>query len=316
MSSPPGASPPASSVKPLTLRVEDHFVRRRTAFGYSVWAVRSRGIVWLASCINLYLLLNAVRALNNFEPLGLEDYAITDLASAAACLQSRALPPAAPPPSPHSMLGSNASSLIESALGTALGAIKSKFDAVSDEIHEVAKKNRADDLADLMRTCRAQLALAEPPGLAEAKLNYWYAAYGCIAAALALDTLRWCGCCSGVTDAVLGYRSRRMERFRLLPQLAMLMPFVHLCWLLSRPIELPCCEGTPKIARVMDKVRWLAWLSLLVTYCLFADSHNHGYFLLRSPSASACRLLRPTLGGVASASSGRPAAAEADEWKV
>ena len=56
------------------------------------------------------------------------------------------------------------------------------------------------------------LALAEPPGLAEAKLSYWYAAYGCIAAALALDTLRWCGCCSGVTEAVLGYLTRPRRR--------------------------------------------------------------------------------------------------------
>lgn len=226
--------------------------------------IRTRRISWLASFLNLYLLLNGVRALHAFQPLGIEDYAITDLAS-ATCLQS--LP----------QLQSNAStgdSKPHSLIETAIGTLRETLAEVTQDIREVAKKSRADDLATIMRTCRSQLAEAQPEGLSEAKLLYWHAAYGFICVALCLDVLRWCGCCSMITDAILGFRSPRMERFRLLPQLAMLLPFGHVSWLLSSPIELPCCEGTPKMACVLDRVRVLAWLSILVTYCLFADAHN------------------------------------------
>jgi hypothetical protein len=143
---------------------------------------------------------------------------------------------------------------------------------------------------------RAELANAQQSGLAEARLFYWCAAYLCISAALVLDTLRWCGCCSVLNDAVLGYRSAAVERLRMLPQAVMLVPFGHLTYLLSRPIPLPCCEGTPKLGCVMDRARVLAWLSILVSYCLFSDAHNHGYYLLRCRENAACRLLRPCLG--------------------
>ena len=117
-----------------------------------------------------------------------------------------------------------------------------------------------------------------------------------IVVAVALDVLRWCGCCTAVVDALLGFRSARLEQLRLLPQTLMLIPFAHLSFLLSRPIEMECCIGSPKPPMVYDRVRVLAWLSIIVSYCLFSDAHNHGFFLLRSVDRSAAALLRPRLG--------------------
>lgn len=321
-STPPGASMPATPVTPqgvsyhhhkaLTLRCDDYFVHKRTCLG-SVYAVRSRNIAWIATLINLYLLLNAVRALHAFTPLGLDDYAITELASADACSSFRKLEEqrqhnAAPghgttPPSGNA--SAPFSGLFARVTGDLATGLREAAETFTHEMHDAVKTtvktSFADDLAAVMRTCRNQLAVAEPPGLLDAKAAYWWVAYVLIVSALVLDMLRWCGCCASVTDGILGFRSGRMERFRLLPQVSMLLPFAHLTWLLSQPVELPCCSGTPKLPSVMDRVRVLAWLSLLVSYCLFSDAHNHGFFLLRSNDASACRLLRPCLNAKSAA---------------
>lgn len=321
--------------KALSLRCEDYFVHKRTCLGFSVYAVKSRSIAWIASLINLYLLLNAVRALHAFTPLGLDDYAITELASADACLRSRKLEEqsqhaaaaaAAAATSQASGQGAmppngNASAPLSGLFARMTGelatGLREAAETFTHEVHDAVKTtvktSFADDLAAVMRTCRNQLAAAEPPGLLEAKAAYWWLAYVMIVSALVLDLLRWCGCCAGVTDAILGFRSGRMERFRLLPQVSMLLPFAHLTWLLSRPIDLPCCSGTPKYASVMDRVRVLAWLSLLVSYCLFSDAHNHGFFLLRSTEASACRLLRPCLNAKSAIAAGAGAMG-AEAW--
>lgn len=277
-------------------------MKRRTCLG-TVWAVRSRSISWLTSLLNLYLLLNAVRALHSFTPLAVDEFAITELTSADECLHSQKHPPPPAPPSNETAPASG--SLFERALGT-----------LSHGLHDLeaaaVKESAKDDLASIMRSCRVQLLTSVPAGLLEAKRFYFYSAYLLITSSLALDLLRWCGCCSGITDGVLGFRDQRWERWRLLPQLVMLVPFSHLAYLLSRPIPLPCCEGTPRLESVMDRVRNLAWLCLLVSYCLFADAHNHGFFLLRSPESSACRLLRPCLaaarGGRFDAKGGPPSA--------
>ena len=308
--------PPVASTKQLVLRGEDYFVRKRTFLG-TVWSIRSRSISWLASILNLYLLVNAIRALHAFTPLGVDDYAITELASAEACLASlksreEVHSEAALPMIPTGAAGSNATSSLAGFANRALGqlatGLRDAANQLTHEVHEVTKQahTHQDDLASIMRTCRNQLASSEPEGLTDVKLGYWYLAYAIIAIALFLDLLRWCGCGCSITDAILGFRSERVERFRLLPQLIMLLPFAHLTWLLSKPIPLPCCEGTPKLSCVMDRVRVLAWLSLLVSYCLFADAHNHGYFLLRSTEASACRLLRPSLGKASASAANSP----------
>ena len=62
-------APPASAeawhphTKPLNLRCEDYFERRRSCFG-GCWVLRSRSVSWISTLLNLYLLLNAVRALH------------------------------------------------------------------------------------------------------------------------------------------------------------------------------------------------------------------------------------------------------------
>lgn len=260
--------------------------------------IKSRRISWLTSMLNLYLLYNAVRALQKFTPLGIDDYAITELASAEECLRSLKLEEAAVhTPAGHALTNtSEPHSLFERVTGKLAKELRDVTETFTHEVAANVKKARfADDLASIMRTCRSQLAATEPPGLTDAKAFYWMVSYCLIGAALCFDVCRWCGCGCFINDLILGFRSTRWERFRLLPQLIMLVPFAHLTWLLSRPLTLPCCEGTPKPANVLDRVRVLAWLCTIVTYCLFADAHNHGFFLLRSPAASACRLLRPCL---------------------
>jgi hypothetical protein len=290
---------PAAQKQQLKLNTDDYFVHKRIwCLGFSVWAVKSRSISWLATALNLYLLLNAVRALHAFNPLGTDEYAITELASADACLRSRKLQEAAAAAAIQNVTAPSppqADSMLLRVGGMLASGLREAAETLTHEVHDAKKAVFADDLASIMRNCRNELSQAAPPGLAEAKLFYFSFAYGLVAAALVLDLLRLCGCCASITDAILGYRSARAERFRLLPQLCMIVPFLHLTWLLSRPLELPCCIGTPKIGCVGDRVRVLAWLSLLVSYCLFSDAHNHGFFLLRSTEASACRLLRPSL---------------------
>ena len=254
-----------------------------------MWVIRSRKVTWPATLINLYLLLNAVRALHKFTPLQMDDYAITSLASAEQCVLSRALPPAAPPAN-----ATASSNLIDLALGT----IKTGLHALQQDITSARQAHRADDLASIMRECRGQLSQAAgfATGLQQAQVVYFQVAYAFISLVICLDCLRYCGCWSSLVDILLGFRSERVERFRLAYLCLMVVPFLHLSWLLSRPIPLPCCEGTPKIERVWERVCVLAWLCLLVSYCLFSDAHNNGFFLLRSRDAGACRLLRPNLG--------------------
>ena len=116
--------------------------------------------------------------------------------------------------------------------GMLASGLREAAETLTHEVHDAKKAVFADDLASIMRNCRNELSQAAPPGLAEAKLFYFSFAYGLVATALVLDLLRLCGCCASITDAILGYRSARAERFRLLPQLCMIVPFLHLTWLL------------------------------------------------------------------------------------
>ena len=299
----PAANNHAAAALPrgLTLRAEQHFARRRLCGG-TVWVIQSRRVSWIATVLNLYLLVNAVRALHRFTPLQVDDYKITSLGNKEAC---------APRP-PSSSKNVNVTSAVEAVLtsssseffaraGVALqtgaaAALRSLKHDIDRTVTEV--RHEDDDLASIMRTCRQQLTRAAgvATGLQRAKAAYFDAAYAFVAVALALDCLRWCGCCSALVDTLLGFRSPRIERFRLAYIGLMLGPFAHLSWLLACPLRLPCCIGEPKAQSVLERVGVLGWLAILVSYCLFADAHNHGYFLLRARDHGSCRLLRPTLG--------------------
>ena len=283
----------------LRLSCEAHFERRRTFLG-AVWVIRCRRVSWISTFLNLYLLLNAFRALHGFQPLRVDDYAIISLGDSDACLHTLRAPPAAP--STEAMNVTAPSTLFDTALGT----LRSRLMTLQHDFQSAAKEAgpRTADLATVMRECRSQLSSAaeSATGLQQAKHVYWCVAYGFVGIVLCLDALRWCGCCSSLVDAALGYRSSRIERLRLGYIWLMLLPFAHLSWLIRSPIPLPCCEGTPKLESVMDRLGVLAWLSILVSYCLFSDSHNNGYFLLRSHDAGTCRLLRPHLTGVSTSS--------------
>ena len=262
-----------------------------------------------ATLLNLYLLLNAVRALNRFAPLHVDDFAITSLANSTACLRNSRSPPPPPPP-PFGANGTAApKTFMDALLGAKdLGAVqKLAVDTLQTGLHSIsadiktsvaeAAPQRADDLASIYRECRSTLTQAAgvATGLERAKSIYWRAAYTFVLLALVLDCLRWCGCCSCIVDGLLGFRSQRLERLRLAYLWAMLGPFAHLSWLLCRPIELPCCVGSPKPESVFDRVGVLAWLCILVSYSLFSDAHNHGFFMLRCKEAGPCRLLRANL---------------------
>lgn len=282
--------------KPLHLRCEDYFERRSSCFG-SAWALRSKAVSWVATLLNLYLLLNAVRALHSFRPLNVDDYAITSLASRAECVASRQVQKPADAAAHRAAGAGNSSS--SSMIHMALGSLQHGLETLKHDMRDLqtaAVAAQPDDLASIMRQCRGQLAAAETHMLRDAKVAYSYAAHVFIVVAMCLDFLRWCGCCSAPTDAVLGFRSARAERLRLLPQTLMLVPFAHLTYLLWLPIEQPCCVARAYYASLFDRVRVLAWLCIIVSYCLFADSHNSGYFLLRSADRAAASLLRPQLG--------------------
>ena len=76
-----------------------------------------------------------------------------------------------------------------------------------------------------------------------------------------------------------------------------LVPLLHLGYFYTRPFKLPCCDATPKLEVALDRVRVLAFLLFVSTFCLIGDAHNHGYFILRIPEGTraANRLLREVL---------------------
>jgi len=151
-----------------------------------------------------------------------------------------------------------------------------------------------------MAKCTAQLAAAgELPNLQHARALYWYVAHSVIGCAILVDAARLCGCSclSALEQLLLGFHSRRWERFRTKPFFLLLVPLVHLSLLYTRPLEVECCIGTPKWDMVLERVRRLAFLLFVSGFCIFGDSHNHGYCLLRLPDSrrSAIGLLRPSL---------------------
>ena len=54
----------------LTLRADEHYnCRWAPLLRGHVWAVKHRKIAWLATLLNLYVLLSAIKMIESFQPL-------------------------------------------------------------------------------------------------------------------------------------------------------------------------------------------------------------------------------------------------------
>jgi hypothetical protein len=266
----------APSAPRVTLRAEDHFACRWSAMTRShVWAVKHRPVAWTATFFNLYALSTAVRMIESFQPLHVEDYAISELGG-PLCTPAAA---AASPPAPAA---------------SGLTSLLRKVGATTSTVNTLQL-----DMAAQMERCHASLnQLGEKEELRAARSLYWYLFYACALVALLVDLLRLCGLSTTVGDALLGFRSAAGEARRFRPLLLALVPMCHLGFFYTRAFRVPCCVATPKLDVALDRMRTLLFLLFISCYCLLADAHNHGYFLLRIPDGqrSALRLLREVLG--------------------
>ena len=67
----------------LTLRADDHYVCRwNPLLRRHLYAVKHRRVAWLATMLNLYVLVSAVKMIESFQPLHVDDYAISELGGA------------------------------------------------------------------------------------------------------------------------------------------------------------------------------------------------------------------------------------------
>jgi hypothetical protein len=271
------------------LNWDDHFVQRWCCFTRQrIWVIKSRRVSWVGTALNLYVLLNALRALHALSPFTADEYAISSLSQSGSCVAERVVIV-----SVTNATQANATTTAEA--GSFFGVFAASLLELHEHVMHRAEGTSAQmDYTSVMAACRVQLSRAESPGLRDSKLAYWWLAHGFIALAASSDLLRWCGCSRTISDSLLAYRSPRIERWRFRPFYLMLVPFFHLSWLHARPVEVPCCIGTPHTAVVVDRLRLLAWLCLLAGYCLLSDSANNGYVLLRAPDGfrSAVALLR------------------------
>ena len=122
----------------MLLRCDEHFERRRSCFG-TVWVVKNRKVSWLATFFNLYMLLNAVRALHSFTPLSVDDYAITSLGTSDSCIRSRARPP--PPPSTNSSSSRDDLRFEKKLFELAMGAMGT-LESISHDLQQEARPSR------------------------------------------------------------------------------------------------------------------------------------------------------------------------------
>lgn len=258
----------------ITLRADDQFVCRWSPLMRAhVYVVKQRKVAWLATLLNLYVLISAVRMIESFQPLHVDDYAISELGG-PHCKDEAAVSPPAP-------AASGLTSLLHS-VGVTAGAV-----------------NKLQlNMASQMERCHAALeARGEKEELRHARVAYWYLFYFCAGVALLVDLARLCGLSSGLGDLFLGYWSPRAEARRFRPMLLALVPLCHLAYFYTAAFRVPCCTATPKLAVALSRVQVLAFLLFISCYCLLADAHNHGYFLLRIADGprSANRLLRDML---------------------
>jgi len=272
------ASRSRDGVAPRVLLERDaFFALRRNRFSKgSVWALsHRRPISWIATLLNLYCLVSAIRMIESFAPLTVDDYAISALGTAQC--------------DPHD-------------------AKEGRLQAL---LHKLPKLQ--EDMSSELAVCRAQLhAAGELGGLHFARVAYWYLWYAAIGGALAVDFVRLCGLSTAVGDLLLGFHSHASEKLGVSPYLLGLVPFVHLSYFYTAALKVPCCVGTPKLAVAVASVRSLAFLLFVSLYCLFGDAHHNGYFLLRIPAAqrSAHLLLRERLAAPPSAARGAVEARE------
>lgn len=256
------------------LRCEDHYCSRWNALSRRhVWSVKhERPLACLGTLFTLGALHSALRMINSFEPLGVDDYAVELHDGRDDCHA-----PATTPPSSH---GGPIDMLLRNALS------------------RTRLPHAQRDAAALIATCHTQLyEHGEPEALRVAREWYWYAAHALIILAIAFDILRYSGLSVGVGDLLLGFHSPQREARRMRPYWLVLVPLLHLSYLYTRPIDVPCCVATPRLDGTIERLRTLVFLTLVSTYFLLGDAHNHGYFLLRipGPARDANALLRPAL---------------------
>jgi len=112
----------------VRLNWDDHLVQRRCLFTRQpVWAVRSRKVSWLATSLNLYLALNALRSLHAVQPFSAEHYAVSSLSPSAACVERRGAPAASP-------ANANATSTNSSSAGSSVDYL---FGALAASVREL-----------------------------------------------------------------------------------------------------------------------------------------------------------------------------------
>lgn len=260
----------------ITLRADDYFVCRWSPFlRRHVWAVKHhKPVAWLGTALNLYVLVTAIKMIESFQPLHVDDYAISDLGGD----QCTAAAAAASPPAP------------------AASGLTGLLKAVGVSTEKVGSLQL--DMATQLARCYSSLEVrGELLELKAARILYWYIFYTACVAFLVVDVTRLCGLSTSLGDVFLGFRSPRAEGRRFRPMLLATIPLVHLGFFYTRPVHLPCCVATPKLLMALDRIRTLTFLLFVSCFCLLGDAHNHGYFILRIPDAkrSATMVVRSVL---------------------
>ena len=287
------------------LRADDYYDCHYVSLARShVYVLRHRRpLSTLATIMNFYVLISALKIIENFSPLTVEDYAILQLGGTDCTAEDVTTQP---PPS--------------SALASILGGATKKFVPHALQL----------DLALQMSQCHAALGRhGELEALRAARLGYYYAFYGAIVVALVVDGLRYLAVSSALGDWLLGFYSPQHEARRLRLFWLFLVPLTHLSWLYTQPLEVACCVGKPKLAVAVERIRTLSFLlvrarlptphsltqrnslipsapghchprpahqgstrspsQLVSSYCLLGDAHHHGYLLLRIPDLQRAR---------------------------
>lgn len=250
-----------TTIASVTLSADDVFKRSVTG----TMAVRNCGAIsWLATAASLYMLFGALSVIDGFEPFSLADY---------------------------------------EARGPCAGAGRGRGTVDVCTLDAWAKE----------RTREAAFGPPlQPPVLASAKYRYRLLAYAVALGMVVADGLRFFGHTSYAGELLLGWYSARNEKWRPASCLVLTLPLLHLAVLYTTAVEveLPgsggievCCEFGPRgglleSGPLGDRIKQLLFLFFVTGRALFADSHNHGYFLLRVPDVerSARLLIRDALG--------------------
>ena len=206
-----------------------------------------------------------------------DDYAISELGGAKCTEQASAH---ASPPAPAA---------------SGLTQLLRNVGATSAAVNKLGQV----DLASQMELCHQALErMGEREELRGARITYYYTFYSLVGLLLSVDMLRLCGLSHALGDLLLGFSSQRAEARRFRWMMLGFLPALHLGYFYTSAFRVPCCVATPKLEVAFDRVRALMFLLFVSVYCLLADAHHHGFFLLRIADGprSAVRLLRDVLG--------------------